>query len=281
MLNKLKRSHEDLKQKVEAARLFVELQLERRPEAAADPPAALGPARGAVAVATAKIAAKATGGRGGGPGVRTAGVAAGGGGYSAPPPAAIRQAQIVAQVRSEVEAPQAAPAPRPRPQPKAKPEEEQVVLSYGCTVQAVAEIRKITQDQARDLASCSREFAEHLSPQEWEAVKERSVAIEKAQKEQQREAERKKQERLLAKATEKQLMTAHTAATAKPAVRPAQPTVKAAAPAAGAAPASKAKAKAKSVMPKAGLESLATGNRFGGFADDSDDDGGGWTMARR
>ena len=77
----------------------------------------------------------------------------------------------------------------------------------ACTCTAVAQHLGVSEAQARDLADSSSGFARHFEPQVWQALQERSLAIEKANKEKQREAERRKQEKALAKAVTKNYKT--------------------------------------------------------------------------
>jgi len=283
-LNKLKRSQGDLQKRMQVAKDFVAEQLKRRADAAAATPAALAKAPTA-AVAARPSAAPRSSGPPVNPGVRRTNP----GGYPAQAvaPSAMRQAQVVAQVRSDAAeawgAPQAAasaPAATQRRPAPAKPREDQPapVLSYSCTCAAVAQVLGIKVSAAEDLASSSKEFAEHLSAEQWERVQERSVAIEKERKEKQREAEKKKQANALARRDAKEMkempIPAAKAPTARGVVAKAPPT--------GAPRAPKPK-----LAPKGpgGLNALATGNNFGAFgggADSSDDDTGGfWTTVGR
>ena len=218
-LNKLKRSHQELQDRVSAAKAWVETQYSRRAGASAAAPEALkkGPSAATAAVVSGaasgtgrgkaagpKASGPAVGGvRGGGPAVRT-GPRPGGGGYaSAPavPAAALRQAQLASQLRTEdfqAAAEVEAMAPRPRPPPR-REEGPPVVLSYSCTVAAVAEHLGISEDKARDLADSSSGFAKHLQGEAWARVQERSLAIEKEKKEAEKEKEKRRQEKALRK----------------------------------------------------------------------------------
>lgn len=279
-LNSLKRSHRELSQRLEVARTYIASQLERCAEAAAPPPAAL--TRTSPSVAASVAAARGKGVpkapnavRGGGPAVRTAGATSRPGGYPTLSAGAIRQAQVAAQVRAEVEEASLAAAqealPRPRPQPRARPAEAGPVLSYSCTCAAVAEHLGIKEDQAKAMASSSSEFSPHFTPDVWTKIQDRSLAIERAQREQKREAEKRKTAAVLAKVAEKQSAPV-VQAPAKAGGRPAA--------LAGKAPAAAPKAKPKAVPAKNPLSSMAGGNRFGGMNDDDSEDDE-WTSVKR
>jgi len=291
------RSYEEGKQKLEKARTLVEKQQSLKPQSAAAP-VTEEKERGSAAVAIEARAGrgrgKATGRGAPAPAVSMRAAAAAGyavapGGYSAPQPSApsanaMRQAQMAAQVRQEAEeAAHAAPAPRPRPVPRAKQPEEGPVLSYACTCTAVAEHLGIKEAQARDMADSAKDFAQHFEPETWDLIRERSVAIEKANREKQREAEKRKQAAALAKVTEQESSThAVGGPPAKAAPKPAPKT--AAAKVAGGYSAPKAKPKAKSnaglktLSRPEGIQSMAGANKFAGLDDDSDD---GFTVVRR
>lgn len=155
------------------------------------------------------------------------------------------------------------------------------MLSYSCTCAAVAEHLRIREDQVRTMATSSSEFASQFDPEDWAKIQDRSLAIERAQREEKREAEKRKQAAALAKVAEKQ---GAAAAQAAPAAKAAGRPVASSGPSAGqAAPKAKPKAKLPAAPTnKAPLTNLATGNRFGGFADDnSDDEPAGWTTVKR
>lgn len=309
-LKEMKRTHDEQRKRLEAAKEFVQLQLERRRECAAPLPAALqgGGSSGSGSSAAARARGAAGPGivRGGGPAVRTTGTPSGGkggsgkGGYPAAMGSeAMRQAQLASQIRAEIWAaetpapqPVAAAPPKPRPQ-KQRPEEpqDQPVLSYACTVAAVKEICGISEEQAKSMAATSLDFMEQLEDDAWALVKERSLAIEKDRRDKQREAEKKKMANALARKEARDAKERGDAAPTTPAQplrplpgRPPGPTAKAAphgvAPTNGQA---KSKAKAKAASPKKGsLDSLAHGNRFGGLdSNSSDDDDGAWTKVKR
>eukprot|EP00930_Biecheleria_cincta_P029911 TRINITY_DN20751_c0_g1_i1.p1 TRINITY_DN20751_c0_g1~~TRINITY_DN20751_c0_g1_i1.p1 ORF type:complete len:454 (+),score=113.58 TRINITY_DN20751_c0_g1_i1:31-1362(+) len=292
----LKRAYEEGTKKIEKAKALVEEQLTLRAESAAAP-LKDEPERGSAAMAVDNRAGRGKGGgKGGGranaPAVSVrAGVSAGGGypqpATGGPSAAAIRQAQMAAQVRAEAQAVQSSPAPAPKPRPtpsRPKQEEDVAVLSYACTCTAVAEHLRITADQARDLAESAKEFARHFDAATWELVKERSIAIEKANLDKQREKEKKKQAAALAKATERETAAVAGLAAAKPAAKPAAkaPASRSMPGATGPTPAAKPKAKSNAGPKRAakpeGLDAYASGNRFGGF-EDSDDDF--WTPVKR
>mmetsp|Transcript_100274 Transcript_100274/g.259251 ORF Transcript_100274/g.259251 Transcript_100274/m.259251 type:complete len:427 (-) Transcript_100274:40-1320(-) len=277
-LNKLKRSHDDCKKRMQVAKDLLDEQLKRRAEAAAATPAALAKAPTAAAAASRSSAASRPSGPVGNPGVRRTNP----GGYPAQAvaPSALRQAQAVAQVRSdaaEAWAPPPAVVPQRRPQTKPREDRPAPVLSYSCTCAAVAEVLGIKVSAAEDLASSSSEFAEHLSYEQWERVQERSLAIEKERKEKQREAEKRKQANALAKRDAKEQKEMPIPAAMAPTTRG----VVAKAPPAGVPRAPKPKAAPSA---KGGLSKLATGNNFAAFGDgdSSDEDaGGGWTTVGR
>mmetsp|Transcript_98220 Transcript_98220/g.194563 ORF Transcript_98220/g.194563 Transcript_98220/m.194563 type:complete len:463 (+) Transcript_98220:70-1458(+) len=313
-LKEMKRTHEDQKKKLEAAKEFVQLQLEKRRECAAPLPAALqgGGSSGSGSSAAARARGSAGPGivRGGGPAVRTTGMPSGGkggsgkGGYPSGPAAmgseAMRQAQLASQIRAEIWAaeapppePVAAAPPRPRPQKqRAEEPQDQPVLSYACTVAAVAEICGISQEEARNMAATSLDFVEQLEEDAWGLVKERSLAIEKERAEKQKEAEKKKTANALARKEARDAKERGDVAPATP-VQPLRPVPgRPPGPAAKAAPPgvaqtngkAKSKAKPKAASPKKGsLDSLAHGNRFGGLDSDSSDgaDDGAWTKVKR
>lgn len=311
-LKDLKRAHEEHLQRIEAAKSYVEQQLDRRPECAVAPPAALQKAApsGAGASGSGRSSAKASGPgsvRGGGPAVRTlggapGGKAAGGKGYaSGPASEAMRQAQLAAQVRAEVAqawaaedseayttGPAGPPRPaRPRPQREEGVQDRPVsVLSYACTVAAVAEICGISEAEARAMASSSLEFADHLEVDAWQLVQDRSVAIEKERREKQREDEKRKQAAALAR-KEKELSKSMEVVAQQPKALPRQvPVVGAAKPVPagqGQPVQAKQKAKPKAAAPKKNaLDALAHDNRFGGFnSDSSEEDASAWTQVKR
>eukprot|EP00439_Symbiodinium_sp_Y106_P060120 s1811_g8.t2 len=285
----LKRSFEESKAKVEKARAIVEEQQLRRAEAAVAP-VAEEKERGAAALAAearsarARAVASKAPSRPMNPSVPSK--AAAPAGY--PPkavvaPAALRQAQVAAQVRAEAEPsiPASAPAPRPRPAPRPKAEDAPV-LSYACTCTAVAQHLGITEAQARELAESARDFAQHFDAETWEALQEKSLAIEKANQEKQREAERRKKEKALAKVTQVQSSAAAVgagagAANAKTAAKAVPQAVVGRSPdpiAAKAKPKVKAKSTAKELPRHDGLSSLAGANKFGSL--ESDDEEEGW-----
>lgn len=290
-LNVLKRTHTEKQNRAEAARLLLSQQLERKAEAAAPPPAALGPARGAAATSLDPKGAKPkTVVASGSAPVRVVSSASRAtGGYPlapaapAPSAASLRQAQIATQVRAEAEEaePQRA-VQRPRAAPKA--EEEGPVLSYACTCLAVAQHLGIKEAAARDLAQSSSEFKSHFDAETWRKLQESSLAIEKQQREAKKEAEKRKTAAALAKVTEAESAAAQpipkTAAPGAKAQMSRPPPPGASAPAAKAA-AAKPKAKPPPSLRKSqGLDALAHGNRFGGFEDDDDDEDG-WNKVRR
>lgn len=227
------------------------------------------------------------------PGVRPAP-----GGYpaakaSAPPGpsnAQLRSAQLVSELRREAEEAEAArfqaqeapaPPPRPRNPPKQK-EEPLVVLSYKCTVKAVAEHLKISENEARGLAASSAEFKSNLDSEAWQWVQERSLKIEAAEKQKERDKEKQKSANALARAAEKAAPQFVPPASSAPAVRPGQ-TSAAVNKASGGYAAAPAKAKPKGAvgkalaagasMPKA--KSIATHKTaFSALADDDDSDDG-------
>lgn len=212
-------------------------------------------------------------------------VGGGGGGYpsakrsSAPAPShgALMQAQMAAEIRAEAAATayaQEPQAPKPRPPPRVKcveEEKETVVLSYSCTCKAVAEICGISVDKARDLAESSSEFKRHLNRAQWEEVKELSLAIEKDQKNAEKEKEQRKKDKALNKITEKQAAPVSAAATQAPPSSRSAPVAR---------PAGKTKAAPK---PKtASKPKLAGATAFSGLMSDSDDDDdGGWSKVKK
>lgn len=276
----LKRNYEEGKQKADKARMLVDQQQQRRATAAVAP-LSEEKERGAAAVATeariAKAKAKSTV-KVPSPAVSKASPV---GGYpKQPPPAALRQAQMAAQVRAEaqappVEEPQVAPA-RARPAPRAPVLQDAPVLSYACTCTAVAEHIGITEAQARELAENAGDFARHFEPEDWQLVQERSLAIEKANREKQREAEKRKQQKALAKVTQVESSVANAAAaTAKPKASP-----QAVDPIKFRDPAAKPKPKPKAKGAQAPITKLSVANRFGGM-EDSDDEEEGWSTVKR
>ncbi|CAK9067977.1 unnamed protein product [Durusdinium trenchii] len=281
----LKRAFEEGKQKVEKARGLVEQQQQRRATAAVAP-LTEEKERGAAAVATeARLAKSAKApGKVANPAVSTKAAPAG---YpKQPPPAALRQAQLAAQVRMEAqhpEEPKPAPAPRPNPRPRVEAPKDAPVLSYACTCSAVAEHLCVSEAQARDLAQSAGEFAQHFDEEVWQAIQDRSLAIEKANREKQREAERRKQEKALAKVTQVESSVANGAngQTTKVAAPQAMDPIKFR-EAAKAKPQPKPKAQGapKAKDAKAPVKKLAVANRFGGMESDDDEEEG-WTAVRR
>jgi len=280
----LKRNYEEGKQKVEKARVLVEEQQQRRAVAAVAP-LSEEKERGAAAVATeariARSSAKASALKVTNPAMSNKATPAVGGYPKQPPPAALRQAQVAAQVRAEAATPvvqveevRVAPpraAPRPRPVQQDAP-----VLSYACTCTAVAEHMGISEAQARELAESAGEFQRCFDPEVWEVVQERSLAIEKANREKLREAEKRKQQKALAKVTQVQSSVANTAALNVKA--PPKAATVAAVKAAVPAP-SQAKAKGKAKASEKPIAKLSVANRFGGM--ESDDEEEGWSTVKR
>lgn len=184
----------------------------------------------------------------------------------------------------------AAPAAPARPRaPRPREEDNGPILSYSCTCAAVAEVFRISEKKAAELADSSAEFSEHLTDEQWERVKERSVAIEKERKEQQRQKEKNKQAAALARISGSDGMVAApppqaaaAPAAAKAASRAPPGAVAAKAPPQG-VPKSKAKAAASVPGKAGGLKGLANGNRFGGLDgnDSSGEEDDGWTSVRR
>mmetsp|Transcript_19753 Transcript_19753/g.37151 ORF Transcript_19753/g.37151 Transcript_19753/m.37151 type:complete len:432 (+) Transcript_19753:47-1342(+) len=282
----LKRSFEDSKTKVEKARAMVEEQQLRRAEAAVAP-VTDEKERGAAALAAearsarARAAGKAAG-RAPNPAVSNKAMPPGGYPAKALAPSTLRQAQVAAQVRAEAQpAPEAAP-PRPRPAPRPK-QEDAPVLSYACTCTAVAQHLKISEAQARELAESAREFAQHFDSETWEAIQERSLAIEKANQEKQREAERKKKEKALAKVTQVQSSAAAVGnsgvAKAAPKMVPQSVVGLETVSVPKAKPKVKAKASPKEPARRDGLSSLVGANKFGGLESDEEEEG--WSKVRR
>lgn len=282
-LKVMKRCHDDRQKRVEVAKNYYELQLELSAKASAPPPKELlapspfvpGDAGRGKAASKAPFCPSV---RGGGPAARTSGVvAAGRGGQGGCPAAsAVRQALLVSQLRHELfsEAAEVAPAPPPRPRPapqRAKEEASGPVLSYSCTCTAVAEHMRIKVDQAKAMAGSSSEFAAHFSSDVWESIQERSLAIEKEQREQKKEEEKRKQAAKLAKRDMEATKVEAPKAVAKPAAKLA---------AAGAPGKAKAKAKLPAQPKKGGIEAHSHGNRFGGMSSDEDDDDG-FTQVRK
>lgn len=200
-------------------------------------------------------------------------------GAPGPSQSALLQAQMAAQVRveAEVRAAIAAPQPQAREPPRAprvnlakvvEQENETVVLSYSCTCRAVAEICSISVDKARDMAESSKDFIRLLNREQWQEVKERSIAIEKEDKIKEKENEQRKKDAKLAKITNKQGPPVVQGASAPTPSRPAATAPKAAGKSKAA---SKPKA-AASGKKSGGLSALAQANPWGGFADSDSDD---------
>ncbi|CAK0856475.1 unnamed protein product [Prorocentrum cordatum] len=286
-IKSLKRSHEEAQKRLDAARSFVEEQLARRAEAAAERPKALEAKVSRPVPVEFRPGPPKAAGRGPAPAVHVRPAAGGGGGY--PAPAALRQGWVAAEVRAELAAELVAedagrPRPKPPPAAVARPrparpsggEEDGPVLSFGCACRAVAEYLGIGEGDARAMAESSKDFQAKLDAQGWEWVQERAVAIEKADREEQREKEKRRQAAAVAR------NTAKTGGSAPAAVAPP---ARAAAAAAPKVPGAKGKAKPKPAAAKnSGLAGLAGANRFGGLGgdDDSDEDGGGgWSTVRR
>lgn len=222
-LNAMKKRHEDALKGREITKERVEVELCLKKGSGAGPVWS-GPAVSKVAAAKPKTRTIAVN-----PGVRV-----GSGGYSAPKAAApssaqLRSAQVAADLRREAEeaeasrwqAQQDAPAPPPRPRnPPKQKEEPPVVLSYKCTVKAVAEKLKISENEARGLAGSSAEFKSNLDPEAWQWVQERSLKIEAEEKQKERDAEKRKQANALARAAEKAAPQFVPPSTPAPTVRP-------------------------------------------------------------
>eukprot|EP00927_Polykrikos_kofoidii_P077762 TRINITY_DN74677_c0_g1_i1.p1 TRINITY_DN74677_c0_g1~~TRINITY_DN74677_c0_g1_i1.p1 ORF type:complete len:460 (+),score=117.71 TRINITY_DN74677_c0_g1_i1:66-1445(+) len=303
----LKKNHETQKQRVEAATAFVETQYSRCPEAAAETPAILtATSRVAPAASVSRGAQQGGGGkgavRGGGPAARvggggggyggggSSGVSGGGGGGGSYPNAnAVRQAMVAAQVRDELVAETAFVESVPKPPPPQRQLQQRVrevtedsgpILSYACTCSAVAEHLGLTEKQVRDLGSSSSEFRERFDPETWERIKERSLAIEKHQREVQREKEKQKKDAALARATEKLVPTIPVPAPGTGSSRAVPPGAKASVVAGPPVAKTKAKAKPKVSSKTKPVDKLATGNRFGDFGESSDEDDG-WTSVKR
>jgi len=299
-LTSLKRSHGEAQRRVEISRDFVEQQLERRPAAAATLPSALAAASATSGNASAggrgKAAAKSSRGavRGGGPATRPLGggysaVGRGAGGNvssTAPSTAALRQAEVAAQIRAEADAAAAEAAAAAAAPPRQRPprvslqaamqEAEGPVLSYSCTCRAVAEHLGIKEVEARALAASCGEFAASFDHETWERIQQRSLAIEKAQREEQREKEKRKQAAALAKAMDSQGGGGGAPLPGKAAPKASS---KAATPG---APKAKPKPKPDAAPKKGQLAGLSHMNRFGGLdSESSGEDGGAWTQVRR
>lgn len=278
-LKAMQQKFEDTQKCLEATQLYIEEMTLLKRDTGPGPPR-LPAASSNVSAPRAK--AKSTASRD--PTVHTAGPMSRSSGYPGPkqPPniAALRQAEISAELRAcaEADAQMLAPkAPKPSRAPKVE-EEPQVVLSYSCTCKAVAEVVGITVNAARDMAESSNDFKRHLSHDDWEAVKARSVAIEKEQKMQEREKEQRKSEKAVARITDQQAPSyAKSDYVVAPASKGKAPSV-----AVGkAAPKAKPPPKVAVAPKKAPLKGLAGANRFGGFESDDDDDGDGWTTVGR
>lgn len=289
-LKAMKQKHEDVKTCLEATEAHVDNMLLLRndngsgpprlpsgPASAASRPKTSAPRDPAVHAPTTRV----TGGAGGYPSAKGRSI------QSAPSGAASRQAQIASTVLADLEADlaaagaEAARAARLALAPRVTQEDAKtsVVLSYSCICRAVAEELRISLDKARDMAESSSEFRRHLSFEQWEAVKERSLALEKAQKDQQRQKEQRKQEAAVARITDKQ--GPPLSAAPPPSNRPA-PSAAVAKTAAKAAVKPKLAPKIVGAPKKAALSNLAQANRFGGLSDsDDDEDGGGWSTVRR
>lgn len=283
-LKAMQQKFEDTQKCLEATELYVEEMTQRKRDNGSGPPRL--PAASTASAPKAK-AKSSTASRD--PARHTAGPTSRSPGYPGPPQganfAALRQAELVAEVRACAEADMRAEtkaprAPNPARGPRAVEEEPQVVLSYSCTCRAVAEVLGITINEARDLAESSNEFRRHLEPADWETVKARSIALEKEQKAQQIEKEKKKSEKAVAKITDQQApLYAKTDYITSPAsVRKAPSS---AVGKAVVAPKAKAPPKGVAAPKKSSLRGLTQANRFGGFDSDSDDDGGGWSAVAR
>jgi len=285
-LKAMQKQYADMEKCLEATQTFVDDMLKLARSDARPPPL---PVQGSTA---ARPKAKTAAARMADPTVRVGagGGGGGGGGYpgakarSTPSAmvsnAALRQAQLAAELRAaDVEPQWAAEAPRapPRAPARAKQEEpDTVVLSYSCTCKAVSEICGISVDKAKDLAESSRDFQKHLNPGDWLLVKERSLAIEKENKEREREKEQMKKDKAQNKLTEKLGQTLSAAATVQiSSNRSAVPVAKSA----GVKP----KPAPKKPPPKKIQSDLAQRTAFSGMQSDSDDDGGGggWNKVGR
>jgi len=295
-LNILKRSHEDLAQRVDALKAHKARQMELRAEAAEPAPTTNKVLRTPSSAGAGKAGPKSV--HGGGPAIRTLGTSAPSAkpktapaGYPAPSAAALRQAQVVAQVRAEAEAsaPQQTEPKPARGRPKVGDEEEQVVLSYECTVLAVKEVARISQDDARAMAASSKEYRKHFDTETWERIKERSQAIERERKEKEKEMEKKKQAAALARAEARQAGPAAAVPQAKAQVAKAKPKPKAPPPSAAVAqpkPKGDPGIQAKIRKQQALLSGMEHGSAFSGMAalassDDEEEVAGGWTVASR
>lgn len=278
-LKAMQKQHADMEKCLEATQTFVDDMLKLARSDARPPPL---PVQGSSA---ARPKAKTAAARMADPTVRVAAGGGGGGGYpgakarSTPSAmvsnAALRQAQLAAELRVvDAEPDWAAEVPRAPKPPRVKQEEpDTVVLSYSCTCKAVSEICGISLDKAKDLAESSRDFQKHLNPSDWTLVRERSLAIEKENKEREREKEQMKKDRAQNKLTEKLGQTLSAAATVQiSSNRSAVPVAKSA----GVKP----KPAPKKPPPKIKSD-LAQKTAFSGMQSDSDDDDGGWSKVGR
>jgi hypothetical protein len=75
------------------------------------------------------------------------------------------------------------------------------VLSFSCTVAAVAEYAGQPESEIRKLAECAADFMKHVPAEDWDSVVSRSLAIEKERKQQARDAEKRKADQRIAAAT--------------------------------------------------------------------------------
>jgi hypothetical protein len=99
-------------------------------------------------------------------------------------------------------APQAKKAsPALRPAAKKAPAKPSVVLSFGCTVAAMAEHLQSAENEVRAHAESTAELKKMVTADVWEQIEQRSVQIEKQRIQAARDAEKQKAARMIAKVT--------------------------------------------------------------------------------
>lgn len=270
-LTTMKRSHDDLQKKSEAAKVFLEDEISRLTGSGAAPPKA--PAKASSGgFQKAKASSKAPSMRGP-PSAGGGGYPGGGGGFAAlAEPGGSSYERHVAEMTGG-----AAKAPAPRRPPPRQEEEAAPILSFGCTAKAAAQHLGIKETEVRAAAESCQEIRQLVVQRSgnWKEVQDSSVAIEKDQKQKALQAEKQKQANKIARATEKAAPTIAQPMVGNPAAtnRPPPGGGPASAPQPKPAPKPKGAPKTKTAPNKA----LSTGNRFGGFGDD-DEDGGGWSQ---
>merc|ERR1719215_867337 len=141
------------------------------------------------------------------------------------------------------------------------------LLSFACVCQAVAAELGLPVAEVRELGMTSvDEWRANFGPVEWQRVQERAVVLEKAKKAEQLTAEKDREKKTIAKITDRQTQKKSNSTPASVGLPSSGAKAKAKA-SSGKTAAGGKKAKKVAVINSAGLQNLATGNRFSNFQD--------------